>query len=185
MPRLHDVDTLTDLAGLLNLRDCWSVLAPSRTTEPWQSFNWIVACAESDRKIRRFHLVTVRYRGKLTAIAPFALRESSQPLHPLRLDFLGGEDIKEPNHFVSSNPESLELLVESLASERTYPIRLSRIPNERSLIEVVNRTFRARGWLTRMMSVPYPYLDLDDGSSLIKKSLEEDLRRARRKAEKK
>jgi len=101
----------------------------------------------------------------------------------LRLDFLGGEDLKEPNRFVYSNVEALDLLLDSIASERVYPIRFSRIPNDEKVIELVSMKFRRHGWITRTMSVPYPYLDLSRSDSLIKRSLKEDLRRARRKAE--
>lgn len=184
MPRLHDVSTITDLDGLRNLKSAWDEIAPPQVSEPWQSFSWILACAEADRKIQRLHITTIRRRGYLTAIAPLVLRESSQPLRPLRLDFLGGEDLKEPNRFVYVNGESLDTLVESVASERIYPIRLSRLPNDGKVIELVRARFKSQGWITRTMSVPYPYLDLDRDVRLIKKSLKEDLRRARRRAEK-
>ena len=182
MPTSHDVELISDLASFRDLRGAWDKLVPPQQAEPWQSFSWILACADGDRKIQSFHVVTVRKCGTLTAIAPLVLRQSSQPLSPMRLDFLGGEDLKEPNQFVYSSYESLELLVDSVASERVYPIRLSRIPSDPKVINLVRSKFKGHGWITRTMSVPYPYLDLNKGDNLIKRSLKEDLRRARRKA---
>lgn len=96
------------------------------------------------------------------------------------MDFLGGEELKEPNRLISLDPVSLELLTDVIASERVYPIRLSRVPSDDEGIALLISKFKRAGWITRTLSMPYPYLDL--GVSPIRKSLREDLRRARRKA---
>ena len=62
-----------------------------------------------------------------------------------------------------------------------YPIRLSRLPDDADSLRVILAKFNKEGWITRLLRLPYPYIDL--GSTPLKKSLREDLRRARRKAE--
>src|SRR5262249_45343100 len=120
--------------------------------------------------------------GRLAAAAPLVLRDSNQPLHPLRLEFLGGGDLKEPNRFIASDPASLGLLASYIAAERTYPIRLSRLPNDRKLLNQLFSQFKKYGWITKTASMPYPYLNLELTNGLLKRSLREDLSRGRRRA---
>jgi CelD/BcsL family acetyltransferase involved in cellulose biosynthesis len=139
------------------------------------------AAATACGREQRLRVITVRKDGRLVAIAPLVLKPSEQPFRPLRLDFLGGEELKEPNRFISRDPASLELLVDAVVSERVYPVRLSRVPNDPEDIRLLVTKFRKSGWVTPVLSMSYPYLDL--GTNPIRKSLREDLRRARRKAE--
>jgi len=104
-------------------------------------------------------------------------------LNPLRLDFIGGEELKEPNRLICFDRTSLNLLTDSIVSERTFPIRLSRVPADDGVIRTLTRKFNRHGWMTKTMHMPYPYLNLDCQTNPLKKSLREDLRRARRKAE--
>jgi CelD/BcsL family acetyltransferase involved in cellulose biosynthesis len=109
------------------------------------------------------------------------LKRSTQPLRPLRLDILGGEELKEPNRFVWRDTAAMGMVVDAIASERTYPIRLSRLSDNPCVAEELVARFKKAGWITRTLNMPYPYLRLRADS--ISKSLREDLRRARRKAE--
>jgi CelD/BcsL family acetyltransferase involved in cellulose biosynthesis len=183
MSESHDVEVVRDRPSLRALRDEWDAIAPPGAAEPWQSFNWIYACTETYSATDELHVVTIRRDGKLRSIAPLVLRESNQPLHPRRLEFLGGGDLKEPNRLISSDLESSARLADYLAAERTYPIRLSRVPNDRSVLNHLIGCFRRYGWITKTVSMPYPYVQLSADRTPIKRSLREDLARARRKAE--
>jgi hypothetical protein len=136
----------------------------------------------ASRKNHFLRIITVRKAGRLTAIAPLVLKPINQSLHPWQLHFLGGEELKEPSRLISSDPESLELLMDVIASESVYPIRLSRIINDNGSVDFLFSKFKKSGWITKMMHMPYPYLELEAGP--FKKSLQNDLRRARNKAEK-
>jgi CelD/BcsL family acetyltransferase involved in cellulose biosynthesis len=182
LSRSRELGIVADLNGLRQLRSEWDETAPPQDTEPWRSFIWIEAAATAYSSHDRLRVMSVRKGGRLAAIAPLVLKPSEQPLRPLRLDFLGGEELKEPNGFVSLDPESLDLLTDSITSERVYPIRLSRITNDGGMVDRLGEKFRKAGWICKTLSMPYPYLDL--GSDPVRKSLREDLRRARRKAEK-
>ncbi len=171
---------IEDLHGLQELKSEWNEVAPPKNVEPWQSFNWIEAAATAYSENHLLRVITVRKDGRLTAIAPLALKPSIQPWRPLRLDFLGGEELKEPNRLIALDPASRDMLVDVIVSERVYPIRLSRLPNDPENIRFLMSKFKKSGWITSVLSMPYPYLDL--GANPIRKSLKEDLRRARRKA---
>ena len=181
MPHQHKVAIIEDLNGLRGLEQEWNEIAPPQDAKPWQSFSWVEAAATAFTKNQSLHVITVRKDGRLVAMAPFVLKQSEQLLHPLQLEFLGGVELKEPNGLIALDPTSLELLIDTIVSERVYPIRLSRIPSDLENIHSIITKFKKAGWLTPVMSMPYPYLELVPNP--IKKSLREDLRRARRKAE--
>jgi CelD/BcsL family acetyltransferase involved in cellulose biosynthesis len=182
MPGTYRVEIIGDLAGLRGLGPEWNEIAPPKDVEPWQSFSWMEAAATAAvGENHTLRVVTVRKDGRLAAIAPMVVKPSDQPFRPLRLDILGGEELKEPNRFVSLDPVSLELLVDAIVSERVYPVRLSRLPNDPENTRFLLAKFRKSGWITPMLSMSYPYLELEGNP--VKKSLREDLRRARRKAE--
>jgi CelD/BcsL family acetyltransferase involved in cellulose biosynthesis len=181
MPGSYKVEIIEDLDTLRGLGSEWNEIAPPKDVEPWQSFSWMEAAATACGENHLLRVITVRKDGRLAAIAPLVLKPSEQPFRPLRLDFLGGEELKEPNRFISVDLASLEVLVDVVVSERVYPIRLSRVPNDTENIRFLVTKFRKSGWNTSVFSMSYPYLDL--GKNPIRKSLREDLRRARRKAE--
>jgi CelD/BcsL family acetyltransferase involved in cellulose biosynthesis len=181
MPESWKVDIIEDLEGLRPLGPEWNEIAPPNEVAPWLSFDWMEAAATAYGKGNRLRIVTVRRDGRLSAVAPLVLKSSDQPFRPLRLDFLGGEELKEPNDFVSRDLVSLEHLLDAIVSERVYPMRLSRLPNDPERIGLLMGRFRKSGWITPVMSMSYPYLDLR--TDPIRKSMREDLRRARRKAE--
>jgi CelD/BcsL family acetyltransferase involved in cellulose biosynthesis len=171
---------IEDLKGFRGLGSEWNEIAPPKDVEPWQTFSWMEAAATACGGNHLLRVITVRKDGRLVAIAPLVLKPSEQPFSPLRLDFLGGEELKEPNRLISLDPPSLELLVDVIVSERVYPIRLSRVPNDPENIRFLVTKFRESGWFIPILSMSYPYLDL--GTNPIRKSLREDLGRARRKA---
>ncbi len=181
MTEPYKLEIIEDIHGLRELGSDWNEAAPIQDVEPWQSFSWMEAAASSYGDSHSLRVLTIRKDGLLTAIAPMVLKPSDQPLRPLRLDILGGEELKEPNRLVSLEQTSLGLLIDNLASEPVYPIRLSRIPGDEECLGVIMTKFRNAGWITRTLRMPYPYLEL--GPNPIKKSLREDLRRAKRKAE--
>lgn len=181
MPSPYKVEIIEDLDGLRGLGSEWNEIAPPKDVEPWQSFSWIEAAASSCGENYLLRVITVRKEGRLIAIAPLVLKPSEQLFRPMRLDFLGGEELKEPNWFLSLDSPSLDLLVDAIVSECAYPIRLSRIPNDPKNIHSLVTKFKKTGWITAVLSMPYPYLDLR--TYHIKRSLQEDCRRARRKAE--
>jgi CelD/BcsL family acetyltransferase involved in cellulose biosynthesis len=171
-----DFDMMNDLAAE------WNELAPPGSVEPWQSFSWNQSAAKANEKTSSLRIFTVRKKGKLLAIAPMVLRQSEQPLKPWRLDFLGGEYLKEPNRFVGSDPGALNMLVDAISAEQVYPVRLSRILSDNGTLSSIVEKFKNRGWIAKIAHMPYPYLNLGDDS--IKKSLQKDLKRARKKAQK-
>jgi hypothetical protein len=177
----HCVDVIDDFATLKNLQGEWNQAFPVQTSEPWQCFSWVESCATSFGRDRPLRCVVVRERGRLAAAAALVLAESNQPLRPLRLEFLGGDNLKEPNQFVGTRPDAIERLVEHIAAEPTYPVRLSRVPTDPSGASALFEEFRRRRWITRTISMPYPYIDLAPGAHPIKKSLRADLARARRR----
>jgi CelD/BcsL family acetyltransferase involved in cellulose biosynthesis len=178
----HSIKTIEDIDGLRGLQTEWEQAAPFSLVEPWQSFSWMESAAAAYSTDHLFRVLTVRKNGELTGVAPLVLKRSEQPLKPWRLDFLGAEELKEPNRLIAKDPVSMNLLLDRIASERVYPLRLSRIPVQNAMADHVEAKFKKSGWITRMMSMPYPFLDLTGDP--IKKSLRQDLRRARRRAEK-
>jgi CelD/BcsL family acetyltransferase involved in cellulose biosynthesis len=178
-----DMVVARDISALACLKEDWDRLAPPDQSEPWQTYRWVDACANSFGKDHQLHVVALLRQSRLVAIAPLILAESHQPLHPIRYEFLGGIELKEPNRLSAIDGAALDLLADQLAREPLYPVRLSRIPNERLAVEQLRAAFRRRGWLTKTVSMPYPYLSLAPRDSPIKKSLVEDLKRGRRKAE--
>ncbi|PYS55834.1 MAG: hypothetical protein DMG13_02375 [Acidobacteria bacterium] len=181
MSRSHEIEVIEDLPALRGLESEWNEVAPPKDVEPWQSFSWIEAAATAYSQNHLLRIITVRKDGRLAGIAPMVLKPSEQPLKPLRLDFLGGEELKEPNRFIARDPAALDLLVDVIVSQHMYPIRLSRMPGDSENVNYLKSKFKQAGWMTATLSMPYPYVDLKDNP--IKSSLKEDLRRARRKAE--
>jgi CelD/BcsL family acetyltransferase involved in cellulose biosynthesis len=178
----HEINVIEDIQGLCDLRSEWNELAPPTEVEPWQSFNWMESAARAYSPNHRLRVITVRKSGRLTAIAPMVLKPSEQAMKPLQLHILGGEEMKEPNRLIACDNHSLNVLIDKLASEPVYPIRLSRIPDENGVVDLLRKKFIRNGWFTRVMSLPYPYIDLS--GKKIRKSMRNDLRRARKKAQK-
>ena len=159
----------------------WNQIAPGNKVEPWQSFNWMEAAAASYHQKHSLRIITVRKDGRLIAVAPMVLKRTEQPLKPKQLHILGAEELKEPNRLIANDMASLKTLLDVITSESVYPVRLSRMPNENGMLELALNSFRKAGWITRVMYMPYPFLDLERFAP--KKSLKNDLRRARKKAE--
>lgn len=178
----HLIETIEDIDGLRGLQAEWEQAAPFSQVEPWQSFSWMKSAATAYSFHHLLRVLTVRKNGKLTGIAPLVLKRSGQPFKPWRLDFIGAEELKEPNRLIAKDPLSMNLLLDRIVSEQVYPLRLSRIPVQKAMAEHLKAKFKNAGWITCIMSMPYPFLDLT--GSPIKKSLKQDLRRARRRAEK-
>jgi CelD/BcsL family acetyltransferase involved in cellulose biosynthesis len=179
--RDHKVHIVEDLDGLRGLQAEWNQIAPVDKVEPWQSFNWMEAAAASYSRKHSLRIITVRKHGRLIAVAPMVLKRSEQPLKPVQLHILGAEELKEPSRLIANDMESLEILLDVITSESVYPIRLSRIPNENGMLELALNSFKKAGWITRVMHMPFPFLDLKGFAT--KKSLKNDLRRAKKKAE--
>lgn len=180
LPRDCTISIAEDIDGLRSLKSDWNHIADAHSVEPWQSFSWMEAAAVAYNQDHQLRVITVRKNGKLTAIAPMVLRPAEQPLHPIHLDFLGGEKLKEPNRLIYSDKDSLDLLLDVIVSEPVYPIRLSRIQNDDLPFAMLLEKFKRAGWITKFLHMPYSYIDLRRFK--IKKSLKEDLRRARKKA---
>jgi CelD/BcsL family acetyltransferase involved in cellulose biosynthesis len=178
----NEIDVIESLDGLNKLRPQWDEIAFCKSVEPWQSFSWIHSAAVAYSKNKRLRIITVRKNGRLTAIAPLVLKPSEQPLKPLQFHILGGEELKEPNRLIYYDNASLDLVTDAIVSEPVYPIRLSRIPNDNGMVHLLLNKFKKHGWITRVMRMPYPYIDLS--GKTIKKSLKSDLRRAKKKANK-
>lgn len=182
MPGPHDIEVIEEMGELRALRCEWDSAAPPDLSEPWETFSWMEAAADAFGSGLRLRVVTVTRAGRITGIAPMILKPSKQPLRPMRLDLLGGEEMKEPNRLIALDPVSLELLADSIVAEPAYPVRLSRLPNDRDVTGLLLKKFSGAGWITRTRSMSYPYLDLQT-DPVIRKSMRSDLRRARRKAE--
>jgi CelD/BcsL family acetyltransferase involved in cellulose biosynthesis len=174
-------DVIDDYQGLCALKSEWNEIAPPQQVEPWKSYNWIEAAALAYSQNHLWRIITTRSNGRLTGIAPLVLKPSNQALKPRQLHILGGEELKEPNQLIACDNQSLNALIDEMASEPVYPIRLSRISNDKKSIALLYEKFLKKGWFIKMMSLPYPYIDLP--GSKIKKSLKNDLRRARKKAQ--
>jgi len=178
----YTVKIITDFDMMDDLAAEWNELAPPGSVEPWQSFSWHRSVAKANENESFLRIFTVRKNGTLLAIAPMVLRRSEQPLKPWRLGFLGEEELKEPNWFVGSDPGALNMLVEAISEEPVHPVRLSRIPSDYESSFSIIEKFKKRGWITKVVHMPYPFLNL--GGDTIKKSLQKDLKRARKKAQK-
>ncbi len=181
MPNSYQTEIIEDYNSLLNLKSEWDELAPPRNVEPWQSFSWSEAAATAYNKNDVLRIITIRKENRLVAITPLVLKPSAQPLSPFRVDFLGGEELKEPNRFISLDPIATDLLMDTIVAERLYSLRLSRLPDDTDLFNSIMSKLANAGWVTRYLNLPYPYLNL--GPNPLKKSLREDLKRARKKAE--
>jgi hypothetical protein len=149
MPRHREIEIVRDVERLGELRSEWDEVVPPGRAEPWQSFSWIEAAATSYSKHHQLRVMTVRNGGRLAAIAPLVVKPSEQPLRPLRIDFLGGEELKEPNGFVALDPASLDLLADRIASEPVYPVRLSRVPNDKDAMSMVVESSKEPAGLPR------------------------------------
>lgn len=178
----YRIDIINDFDSLKSIEAEWNELASVNDVEPWQSFNWVKAAAAAFSKDHLLRIITIRKKGRLSAVAPLVFKPSAQPFKPWHIDILGGEELKEPNRLISNDDVSLRMLIDIILSEPVYPIRLSRLIGDREIIHSLPQKFRQHGWITRVMSMPYPYIDL--AGNKIKKSLKSDLRRARKKAEK-
>jgi CelD/BcsL family acetyltransferase involved in cellulose biosynthesis len=179
--RTHEINIVEDLDGLNKLQSEWNEIAFYKNVEPWQSFSWMQSAAVAYSKNHLLRIITVRKNGRLTAIAPLVLKPSEQPLKPLQVHILGGEELKEPNRLISCDNASLEVLTDVMVKEPVYPIRLSRIPNDDATVHLLLSKFKKNGWITKLLCIPYPYIELTGKN--IKKSLQNDLRRAKKKAE--
>lgn len=179
--REYDVEIVDNMDGLKALKPEWNEFASAAQVEPWQSFNWVesAAAAYGDSK-HQLRIILVRKNGRIRAVAPLVLKPSDQPLRPMQLHFMGGEEIKEPNRLMAVDAASLEILLDMIVSEPVYPIRLSRIPDDHGMFNLIVRKFKDAGWITKIMSMPYPYIELTGNP--IKKSLQKDLKRAEKKA---
>lgn len=175
-----EINVIEDLDGLNKLRPEWDEIAFCNSVEPWQSFSWIHSAAVAFSKNQLLRIITVRKNDRLKAIVPLVLKPSEQPLKPLQLHILGGEELKEPNRLIYYDNASLDLLTNAIVSEPVYPIRLSRIPNDNAIVHLLLNKFKMHGWISRVMRMPYPYIDLS--GKRIKKSLKRDLRRAKKNA---
>jgi CelD/BcsL family acetyltransferase involved in cellulose biosynthesis len=175
-----EVQTIEDIFRLRDLRSRWEEAAPSNLIEPWQSFSWIEAAATAFSEDHHLRVLAVTGAGGMRALAPLVLKPSEQPLRPMRIDLLGGEEMKEPNRLIALDPDAMEMLTDSIVAERTYPIRLSRLPDD-GVVDSLAAKFTRAGWITKTISMPYPYLDLSR-DPVISRSVREDIRRARRKA---
>ncbi|MCP4745523.1 MAG: GNAT family N-acetyltransferase [Desulfobacteraceae bacterium] len=180
--KTHQVEIIKNYKRLIELQFEWNELAHHNKVEPWQSFSWIKSAATAYSKKHYLRIVIIKKDGKLTAIAPLILKPNEQAFHPWQLQFLGGEELKEPNRLIAKDAESLYLLIDAITSERVFPMRLSRIINDHAIGDILVSKFKKKGWITKVMQMPYPYIDLTKNS--IKKSLLRDLRRARKKADK-
>lgn len=176
----YTIKIITDLDTIGELAAEWHKLAPPTSVEPWKSFNWHWSLAKAIEKTSFLRIYTVRNEGKLAAIAPMVIKQSEQPLKPWRLGFLGEEVLKEPNQLVGSDPDALNVLIDAIVAERVYPVRLSRIPSNHRTVSSIAEKFKNRGWITKIAYMPYPFLELR--TNWMRRSLERDLRRARKKA---
>ena len=179
--RSFEIDLIADLDGLSRLRSEWDEMAPAAQVEPWKSYNWMESAAIAFSEFQEKRILTIRKNGRLMAIAPMVVKRSEQMLRPLGLHFLGGEELKEPNSLIYRDPQSLDLLMDVLASEPVLPIRMSRIPNTNGMLSLLKRKFEGNRWVTWFTRMPYPYIELS--SNKMKRSLCTDLKRAQRKAE--
>ena len=175
------VETIRDLQGLIRLKDEWNEIAPPDRVDPWQSYTWMKSAAEAFAEDGSLRIIVVRNSNKIAAIAPLVLKRSSQFMHPLQIHILGGEELKEPNRFIAADYASYDLLIDAIASQRVFPVRLSRIPMENGNVDYLRSKFRKKGWITQVMQMPYPCIGLTGNP--IKRSLQNDLKRAQKKAE--
>ena len=176
----HEIQVVDQLDGLRALRSEWQAMAPDKDVAPWQSYSWMEAAATAFGNNQALHILVLRHQGKMMAIAPLVLKRTRQPLGSLKMHFLGGEELREPNGLIARDRYSMEILFETLATEPVYPIRISRIPKHNGVLPMLHKKFRRQGWITTHMSMPYPYIDLTTYQT--KKSLTKDLRRAQKKS---
>ena len=110
--------------ALAALASEWDLLAGT-TGLPTLSHAWVLACAESLYKEGELHIITVRVRGVLAAVAPLVAVDRAGIT---RLELIGCSYLYEPSGLLFDSVNALDVLLRSIVDVRR-PFVLSRIPS--------------------------------------------------------
>jgi CelD/BcsL family acetyltransferase involved in cellulose biosynthesis len=179
-PTATSVGVIDDIAGLEALAPEWDALA-AQAPLPTARHAWAAAAATAFGDGRELHVVVVRRRGRLVAVAPLiGGAEHADPLTPLGVD-----ELDEPTDLLHADGPALGALADALARERLC-VTLSRLPTDAPTQIAMREAYRLRGVVTVTGGRGCPTLDLAGAelpSSRMGARLRADVRRAGRRAE--
>jgi CelD/BcsL family acetyltransferase involved in cellulose biosynthesis len=160
----------------------WEQLA-ARTDPPTLGHAWALACAGSICQPDQLHVVAVRSRGSLTAVAPLA-RERRHGVR--RLALMGSSRLGEPSGLLYADQQALTALARAIVGLR-MPVMLARIPAAGAVVTELRAAARGRGVIvSRPVSgtVGVPITSSwERYLARLSSRRRYDLRRARRRAE--
>lgn len=165
------------------LEDEWNTLA-RKFQSPLLSHEWFAACAEAFCPPAQLLVIVLRADNEIAAAAPL-VRVRADGVE--RIELLGSSLLREPSGFLYRDEESLERLLEIIASLRK-PMIIGRVPVD--ALESVTMTRRLRfpnvlrvmeqSWAPSI-TIKSSWEEFERGISASRRS---SLRRARRHAEK-
>ena len=116
----YDTAVLRSVAQLESLESEWRELAEPFAT-PLLDHDWFVCAARALHEESHLRVVTVRERGRLTAVAPLTVNRTNH------LVLLGSSVLHEPSGWLYESPDALRELIDALLQMRQV-IVLDRIP---------------------------------------------------------
>lgn len=156
-------EVVSDAGSLTDLRAEWNaLLSASESRTPFLTWEWLQAWWTHLRGAATLHVMTVRSRGELIAIAPLLLTRRGLSLSS-RLEFMGtgpaGSDYLDLIVCAGREDEALDALaceIEALG----LPLHLDHLPPA-SLAERLQHRLASSGW-TAIESSPdvCPFIDL-------------------------
>lgn len=176
------IEILNDASELRAIATEWDELALGFAT-PMARPDWGLASADAFCPPDRLQVVTVRRKGRLTALAPLV---ASQRRGAADLELLAAAQLYEPGVLLYSDPEALQELAEGLLA-LGRPLLLARLAHGSPEVLALHQAWRKRAFI-RLRSTPaYPWLDLEGTWERFEAGLacnvRTDLRRLRRRAE--
>jgi CelD/BcsL family acetyltransferase involved in cellulose biosynthesis len=165
------VERVSDIHEFERLKTEWNeLLEASAVNCLFLTWEWLYTWWKHLRANRKLWILTVRREGKLTGLAPLALRPPSlMRSHPLPVvEFLGsgfaGSDYLDFIIRRGCEPESLRALAGKLAPELLM-IELGQLKRGVSLAERAIPVFAAKGWRASLsVSNVCPFISLEGHS---------------------
>ncbi len=158
-----------------------SGFAKGYSLAPTQQLSWIGACYETLAANSRILVIYAQEGNEILAVAPVCRKKSIFSTY----EQFGTRQLLEPTDFIYDDVDVLMLLTQKMA-EMKMPLSLYRLPDSSNVPEALATSYKGRARIFNRTGKNYPYIDLT-GRDLEKKlssRLRQDIRRARRKAEK-
>ena len=175
------VETINDPKQFHSMAEDWNKLA-SRFNTPLLRHEWFAACFEAFCPPHKLHIIVVRSRGEIAAIAPLV---SVRRFGAERLEFLGASTLGEPSGFLYKDDRSLNILIAELV-ENFKPMVLHKLRANSPESDTV-QTLCAKKYgyvLSHPARSPWIQMNLswNDYEKTISASRRSSLRRARNRA---